>query len=184
MSSAIAPHADACASAPLAARSGADRPGRHRRPEPGTAFGASLRRELQLLGRCLITPAQALDGANGCGTSAQPRRPRAHRTPSARGPPAPRDPSRRAFIRVGRIVAGRPDRGHHVAVVEPDGPGARRLAAVRRCLLTPSALARGVRRAAAPAGSMAGRRCRSGEGASAAGDLADYREMARSAGIN
>jgi hypothetical protein len=56
-----------------------------------------------------------------CGTSAQPRRPRAQRTRPARGPPAPRDPLRPAFIRVGRIVAGRPDRGHHVAVVNRTG---------------------------------------------------------------
>jgi imidazolonepropionase-like amidohydrolase len=28
-------------------------------PNPGTVLGASLRRELQLLGRCRITPAQA-----------------------------------------------------------------------------------------------------------------------------
>ncbi|WP_431967203.1 amidohydrolase family protein [Actinacidiphila sp. bgisy160] len=32
-------------------------------PSPGTAFGASLHRELELLGRCGITPAQALNAA-------------------------------------------------------------------------------------------------------------------------
>ncbi|MFF3951012.1 amidohydrolase family protein [Streptomyces sp. NPDC001902] len=32
-------------------------------PNPGTVFGASLHRELELLGRCGMTPAQALDAA-------------------------------------------------------------------------------------------------------------------------
>jgi imidazolonepropionase-like amidohydrolase len=32
-------------------------------PNPGTVFGASLHRELELLGRCGITPAQALNAA-------------------------------------------------------------------------------------------------------------------------
>jgi len=47
MSSAIAPYADACASASLPGRAGAETPGRHGAPTPGTAFGASLHRELQ-----------------------------------------------------------------------------------------------------------------------------------------
>src|SRR5262249_49286501 len=32
-------------------------------PNPGTVFGASLHRELELLGRCGVTPAQALNAA-------------------------------------------------------------------------------------------------------------------------
>jgi len=56
-------------------------------PNPGTVFGASLHRELELLVRCGISPAQALTAATAEPARVfRPRRPRMCRRRAAGGP--------------------------------------------------------------------------------------------------
>jgi hypothetical protein len=84
MSSAIAPHAAACASVRLPGQPGAGAPGRHRSPNPGTVFGTSLYRELQLLGRCRITRAQPLNAAAAAAARVLNLADRGHTAPGQR----------------------------------------------------------------------------------------------------
>jgi imidazolonepropionase-like amidohydrolase len=53
-------------------------------PNPGTVFGASLHRELELLGRCGITPAQALNAATAAPARAFNLADRGHTAPGQR----------------------------------------------------------------------------------------------------
>ncbi|MFD3457602.1 amidohydrolase family protein [Streptomyces sp. NPDC058691] len=53
-------------------------------PNPGTVFGASLHRELELLGRCGITPAQALNAATAAPARAFNLPDRGHAAPGQR----------------------------------------------------------------------------------------------------
>jgi imidazolonepropionase-like amidohydrolase len=53
-------------------------------PNPGTVFGASLHRELELLGRCGMTPAQALNAATAAAAGAFNLADRGHTAPGQR----------------------------------------------------------------------------------------------------